>query len=114
MKTKEKEEGAAFVLRQCFLCASRARGELSAFPFSFSIERRGRFRLRKRPPLYYFILFSSIFYTISLLRGGLLCSAGGGEVRKTDGKSAGRTVQNTNSSGSCGRGSACGVGCGTS
>ena len=54
MKTKEKEEEAAFVLRQCFLCATCARGELSAFPFSFSIERRGRFRLRKRPPLYYF------------------------------------------------------------
>ena len=53
------------MLRQCFLCAACARGELSAFPFSFSIERRGRFRLRKRPhiilflsyPLLYFILF---------------------------------------------------------
>lgn len=75
MKTKEKEEGTAFVLRQCFLCASCARGELSAFPFSFSIERRGRFRLRKRPPLYYFYPVSLyILYYFFIARRSALFS----------------------------------------
>ena len=75
MKTKEKEERAAFVLRQCFLCAARARGKLSAFPFSFSIERRGRFRLRKRPPLYYFYLVSLyILYYFFIARRSALFS----------------------------------------
>lgn len=64
-----------FVLRQCFLCAACARGELSAFPFSFSIERRGRFRLRKRPPLYYFYLVSLyILYYFFIARRSALFS----------------------------------------
>ena len=66
MKTKEKEERAAFVLRQCFLCAARARGKLSVFPFSFSIERRGRFRLRKRPPIILFLSCSPLYFILFL------------------------------------------------
>ena len=66
MKTKENEEGAAFVLRQCFLCATCARGELSAFPFSFSIERRGRFRLRKRPPIILFLSYPLLYFILFL------------------------------------------------
>lgn len=63
------------MLRQCFLCASCARGELSAFPFSFSIERRGRFRLWKRPPLYYFYPVSLyILYYFFIARRSALFS----------------------------------------
>ena len=93
MKTKEKEEGAAFALRQCFLCASCARGELSAFPFSFSIERRGRFRLRKRPPLYYFYLVSLyILYYFFIARRSALFS------RRWRGSQNGREIRWANDS----------------
>ena len=69
----------------------RPRG-LSAFPFSFSIERRGRFRLRKRPPLYYFypIPYYILYYFFIARRSALFGrrqgrSQNGREIRWANG-----------------------------
>ena len=85
MKTKEKEErGGIRAAAMLPLRGLRPR-ELSAFPFSFSIERRGAFPLAETSPIILFLSYP-LLYFILFLYCAAACS-----VRQAAGTFAKRT-----------------------
>lgn len=85
MKTKEKETGRCSRCGNAFSARPAPEGDCLLFPFSFSFERRGRFRLRKRPPIILFLSYS-LLYFILFLYCAAVCF-----VRQTAGAFAKRT-----------------------
>lgn len=85
MKTKEKEEGAAFVLRQCFLCAACARGNCLLSLFLSLLNEGGVSACGNVPSIILFLSYPPLYFILFLYCAAVCL------VRQTAGAFAKRT-----------------------